>query len=120
MITYGVRGFGYPMFAYGFLSWIMAVAPKDHQSKAVGWFWFAYSSGYPIIGSFLFAAAMPMIGFYSTLWLSLAMVAAGSLIVLLLLRERTGFTGLAPGRDARTELRAPSRSSSRSPSSGSA
>ncbi|CAL9375667.1 Alpha-ketoglutarate permease [Streptomyces sp. enrichment culture] len=104
MITYGLRGFGYPMFAYGFLSWIMAVAPKDHQSKAVGWFWFFYSSGYPIIGSFVFAAAMPVIGFYSTLWVSLAVIAVGVLIVLLLLRERTGFTGLAPGRDSRAEL----------------
>ncbi|MCS0634934.1 MFS transporter [Streptomyces sp. LP05-1] len=104
MVTYGIRGFGYPMFAYGFLSWIMAVAPKDHQSKAVGWFWFAYSAGYPILGSFLLSATMPVIGFYATLWISLAMIAAGSLVVLLLLRERTGFTGLAPGRDARTEL----------------
>ncbi|MEU9111356.1 MFS transporter [Streptomyces sp. NPDC048483] len=104
MTTYGIRGFGYPMFAYGFLSWIMAVAPKDHQSKAVGWFWFFYSSGYPIVGSFLFAAAMPVIGFYSTLWLSVVVITAGSLIVLLLVRERTGFTGLAPGRDSRSEL----------------
>ncbi|MDI3385055.1 MFS transporter [Streptomyces sp. B-S-A8] len=104
MVTYGIRGFGYPMFAYGFLSWIMAVAPKDHQSKAVGWFWFFYSSGYPIIGSFLFAAAMPLLGFYATLWVSLAVIAIGTAIVLVLLRERTGFTGLAPGRDARAEL----------------
>lgn len=104
MATYGVRGFGYPMFAYGFLSWVMAVAPKNHRSKAVGWFWFFYSAGYPIIGSFMFAAAMPTIGFYATLWLSLVMIAAGALVVLLLLRERTGFTGLAPGRDAHTEL----------------
>ncbi|MDQ8702644.1 MFS transporter [Streptomyces sp. LHD-70] len=104
MATYGIRGFGYPMFAYGFLSWIMAVAPKDHQSKAVGWFWFFYSSGYPIIGSFLFAAAMPLVGFYATLWVSLAVIAIGTVIVLVLLRERTGFTGLAPGRDSRGEL----------------
>ncbi|MDI3422518.1 MFS transporter [Streptomyces luteolus] len=104
MVTYGIRGFGYPMFAYGFLSWIMAVAPKDHQSKAVGWFWFFYSSGYPIIGSFLFAAAMPLVGFYATLWVSLAVIAIGTVIVLVLLRERTGFTGLAPGRDSRAEL----------------
>ncbi|MBZ4320529.1 MFS transporter [Streptomyces huiliensis] len=104
MVTYGLRGFGYPMFAYGFLSWVMAVAPRDHQSKAVGWFWFSYSAGYPILGSFVFAAATPALGFYGTLWLSLAVVVAGSLVVLLLLRERTGFAGLAPGRDARSEL----------------
>ncbi|MFD0385666.1 RbtT/DalT/CsbX family MFS transporter [Streptomyces stramineus] len=104
MVTYGLRGFGYPMFAYGFLSWVMAVAPRDHQSKAVGWFWFCYSSGYPIIGSFVFAAVTPALGFYRTLWLSLVVILAGSAVVLLLLRERTGFTGLAPGRDARTEL----------------
>lgn len=104
MVTYGLRGFGYPMFAYGFLSWVMAVAPRDHRSKAVGWFWFCYSSGYPIIGSFVFAAVTPSLGFYRTLWLSLAVILAGSLVVLLLLRERTGFSGLAPGRDARAEL----------------
>ncbi|MFG2178010.1 MFS transporter [Streptomyces abikoensis] len=104
MATYGLRGFGYPMFAYGFLSWVMAVAPREHQSKAVGWFWFCYSSGYPIVGSFVFAAVTPSLGFYRTLWLSLAVILAGSLVVLLLLRERTGFSGLAPGQDARAEL----------------
>ncbi|GHF40826.1 MFS transporter [Streptomyces morookaense] len=104
MVTYGLRGFGYPLFAYGFLSWIMAVASPHHRSKAVGWFWFCYSAGYPIIGSFLFAAVTPTLGFYRTLWFSLAVTVAGSLVVLLLLKERTGFSGLAPGRGARAEL----------------
>ncbi|MFF4602761.1 MFS transporter [Streptomyces sp. NPDC001339] len=77
---------------------------KNHQSKAVGWFWFCYSAGYPILGSFVFALFKLVIGFYVTLWISLALITAGSLVVLLLLRERTSFSGLAPGRDPRTEL----------------
>ncbi|MFI1302870.1 MFS transporter [Streptomyces sioyaensis] len=97
LLTYGLRGFGYPLFAYGFMVWIMVGAPERQLGKALGWFWFCFTMGYPVIGSALVSALKPTIGFYRTLWVSLAMIVAGALVVLLLLRERTGFQGLSRG-----------------------
>ncbi|MEU9112309.1 MFS transporter [Streptomyces sp. NPDC048483] len=99
LFTYGLRGFGYPLFAYGFMVWIMAGAPERQLGKALGWFWFCFTMGYPVIGSAMVSFLKPTIGFYRTLWVSLAMIAAGTLVVLFLLRERTGFQGLAKGRE---------------------
>ena len=45
LLFYGLRGFGYPMFAYGFLTWTMMVTPPARQSSVSGWFWFAFSLG---------------------------------------------------------------------------
>ncbi|WEB45251.1 MFS transporter [Streptomyces yunnanensis] len=95
LFTYGLRGFGYPLFAYGFMVWIMAGAPERQLGKALGWFWFCFTMGYPVLGSALVSLLKPTIGFYHTLWVSLAMIVAGALVVLLLLRERTGFQGLS-------------------------
>ncbi|MGW1377498.1 MFS transporter [Streptomyces sp. NPDC002446] len=97
LLTYGLRGFGYPLFAYGFMVWIMAGAPERQLGKALGWFWFCFTMGYPVLGSALVSLLKPAIGFYATLWVSLAMIVAGALVVLLLLRERTGFQGLSRG-----------------------
>ena len=38
LLVYGLRGFGYPMLAYGFLTWMMMVTPPQRQSSASGWF----------------------------------------------------------------------------------
>ncbi|QHC23936.1 MFS transporter [Streptomyces sp. GS7] len=97
LITYGLRGFGYPLFAYGFMVWIMAGAPERQLGKALGWFWFCFTMGYPVLGSVLVSLLKPAIGFYGTLWVSLAMITAGALVVLLLLRDRAGFQGLSRG-----------------------
>lgn len=35
LVTYALRGFGYPLFAYSFLVWIAYAAPKDGLGKAV-------------------------------------------------------------------------------------
>ncbi|WP_030071353.1 MFS transporter [Streptomyces natalensis] len=99
LFTYGLRGFGYPLFAYGFMVWIMAGAPERQLGKALGWFWFCFTMGYPVIGSVLVSLLKPTIGFYHTLWVSLAMIVAGALVVLFLLRERTGFQGLSKSRE---------------------
>ncbi|MYT27418.1 MFS transporter [Streptomyces sp. MspMP-M5] len=99
LFTYGLRGFGYPLFAYGFMVWIMAGAPERQLGKALGWFWFCFTMGYPVLGSALVSLLKPAIGFYHTLWVSLAMIVAGTLVALLLLRERTGFQGLSRGAE---------------------
>jgi len=38
LAMYGLRGFGYPLFAYGFLVWISVAVPRSGWATAVGWF----------------------------------------------------------------------------------
>ncbi|MGA5409792.1 MFS transporter [Streptomyces lavendulocolor] len=96
LVSYGLRGFGYPLFAYGFLIWVTAVTPQRRLGSAVGWFWFAFTGGLPTLGSLVASVAVPGIGAYATLWLALGLVVAGGLIALLLVREPTGRKRLAP------------------------
>ncbi|MEU1819025.1 MFS transporter [Streptomyces roseifaciens] len=96
LISYGLRGLGYPLFAYGFLIWVTAVTPRRRLGSAVGWFWFAFTGGLPTLGSLVASFAVPRVGAYGTLWLALGLVAAGGAIALLLVREPTGRRRLAP------------------------
>jgi MFS family permease len=61
LVSYGLRGFGYPLFAYGFLVLVTTATPAKRLGSAVGWFWFAFSAGLPTLGS-LFAANTPPSG----------------------------------------------------------
>lgn len=96
LFTYALRGFGYPLFAYGFLVWITAATPARRLGTAVGWFWFAFTGGLPTLGSLLASFTVPLIGPYNTLWTSLGLVILGGLIALFGMREPTGFRRLAP------------------------
>jgi polyol permease family len=96
LLFYALRGFGYPLFAFGFLVWVTAVTPPGRLGTAVGWFWFAFTGGLPTLGSFLASFTVPRIGEYATLWLSLGLVLAGGFVALVGLREPTGRRRLAP------------------------
>ncbi|UQA91696.1 MFS transporter [Streptomyces halobius] len=90
LLGYGLRGLGYPLFAYGFLVWIAGVAPRARLSTAMGWFWFAFTGGLPTLGSLVAGGLIPYIGAYATLWAALVLVAVGGLIALLLVRDDRG------------------------------
>jgi polyol permease family len=96
LITYGLRGFGYPLFAYSFLVWIAAATPSKKLGMAVSWFWFAYAAGLPTLGSLVASFSIPVIGTLPTLWLSLALVVAGALLGLIGLTGVKGGERLAP------------------------
>jgi polyol permease family len=96
MLLYALRGFGYPLFAYGFLVWISVATPQHRLGTAVGWFWFALTGGLLTLGPFLASVSIPQIGPYRTLWLSLGLVVLGGVIGLVGLREPTGRRRLAP------------------------
>ncbi|MFG2527074.1 MFS transporter [Streptomyces sp. NPDC048516] len=98
MLIYGLRGFGYPLFAYGFLVWVTAATPPQRLGTAVGWYWFAFTGGLPTLGSLVASATIPVVGSYRTLWFALGLVLLGGLLALLLVREPTGRSGLAPDR----------------------
>lgn len=96
LLMYALRGFGYPLFAFGFLVWVTAATPPSRLGTAVGWFWFAFTGGLPTLGSLLASYSVPRIGHYPTLWCSLGLVVVGGLIALLGLHEPTGRRRLAP------------------------
>lgn len=105
LLTYGIRGFGYPLFAYAFLVWILAGTPASRLGSAVGWFYFAFTGGLPTLGSLLASGTEPLIGEYMTLWISLVTVIAGGIICLVGIRNAKGGARLAaPGVTVRQSI----------------
>lgn len=90
LLFYTLRGFAYPLFAYGFLVWISAATPTKMLGSAAGWFWFSFSAGLPTLGSQFARYAIPQIGEINTFWCSLGLVIIGGLIALLFTHEPTG------------------------------
>src|SRR3954471_15423356 len=82
LITYMLRGFGYPLFAFGFLIWVTHVTPQRYLGTAVGWFWCARTGGLPTLGSLFASYAVPHYGAYKALWMSVILVAGGGLIAM--------------------------------------
>jgi polyol permease family len=99
LITYGLRGLGYPLFAFGFLVWITVAAPQKRMASAMGWFWFAFTGGLPTLGSVVASFCVPRFGAYATFWLSTILVAAGGLILLVGVREPRGARRLVPAQE---------------------
>ncbi|MCW4466054.1 MFS transporter [Glutamicibacter sp. MNS18] len=91
-LSYGLRGFGYPFFAYGFLVWISATATAKRLAVAIGWFYVAFSAGLPTLGALTATASLDIFGldYYQTLWLSLALVVLGAAVALVGIKEKTG------------------------------
>ncbi len=96
LVFYGLRGFGYPLFAFGFLVWITATAPTARMGTAVGWFYVAFTGGLPTLGSLVAGVTNPWFGQFGTLWVALGIIVLGGACCLLGVRERTGFARLAP------------------------
>ncbi|MEU0810594.1 MFS transporter [Streptomyces sp. NPDC005970] len=96
LAAYGLRGFGYPFFAYGFLVWVLAGSPANRLGSAVGWFYFAFTGGLPTLGSLLAGGSEPLIGEYATLWVSLVLVVTGGVLALTGIRDSKGGQRLAP------------------------
>ncbi|SFO35157.1 MFS transporter [Amycolatopsis rubida] len=96
LICYGIRGFGYPMFAFGFLVWITAVAPVARLGAAVGWFYFAFTGGLPTLGALVASFTNPLFGHYGTLWVAVVLLGVGGLVAVFGVRQRTGYRRLAP------------------------
>lgn len=91
-LSYGLRGFGYPLFAYGFLVWITAVSPSEKLGTATGWFYVAFSAGLPTLGALTATVSMAWfnLSFYETLWVSLVLVIIGAACALIGVKERIG------------------------------
>ena len=90
LLTYGIRGLGYPLFAFAFLTWINRAVRREERATAAGWFWFMFTGGLPVVGTAVAVVAIPLIGEYATFWLSLGLVVAGALVAVLGAREAHG------------------------------
>ncbi|WP_345232617.1 MFS transporter [Olivibacter ginsenosidimutans] len=88
LITYALRGFGYPLFAYSFLVWITYRTPQHMLGRAVGWFWFVFTGGLNVLGAYYSSWAIERLGYQDTLWSSLFWVSLGALFALLLNKDR--------------------------------
>ena len=95
LLFYAIRGFGYPLFAYGFLVWVTAATPARNLGTSLGWFWFAFAAGFPTLGSLIASYLVPAVGSYQTLWWALVFVAAAGL-AMLGVRDSSGTRRLAP------------------------
>jgi polyol permease family len=99
LMTYGLRGLGYPLFAFGFLVWITVAAPKSRLASAMGWFWFAFTGGLPTLGSQVARLAIPRIGEYKTFWLAALLVLIGGIILLVGVKDKRGATRLVANEE---------------------
>jgi polyol permease family len=88
LITYAIRGFGYPLFAYSFLVWITYRSPKQKLGAAVGWFWFVFTGGLNVLGAYYSSWAIIELGYLNTLWSSIFWVLVGGFLALVLTKEK--------------------------------
>lgn len=105
LLTYGLRGIAFPLFAYSFLTWINRATPQAEKARSVGWFWFAFGAGLLTLGSLLASVTIPIIGQYGTLWLSTGLVAVGAGIAIFGIRDRLhSGPSAAPGSNRLREM----------------
>jgi polyol permease family len=88
LISFGVRGLGYPLFSYGFLVWVAMDTPEEVMGKAVGWYWFFFVLGLGVVSSYYAGVVIPLIGEFATLASSLVFIGAGGIMLVFLVRGR--------------------------------
>jgi polyol permease family len=81
LVLYGIRGIAYPLFFYGFFVWVVQRSRPHELASAIGWTWSMFTIGYGIIGSYLPSFTIGWIGYMGTLWMSMAWVFAGGLLI---------------------------------------
>lgn len=103
LVTYALRGFGYPLFAYSFMVWIAYQSPKEKLGRAVGWFWFVFTGGLNVLGAFYSSWAIGQLGYINTLWSSVFWVLVGAFFALVL--NRAAFKPGANNQDTGNKAR---------------
>lgn len=104
LVTYALRGFGYPLFAYSFLVWIAYAAPREGLGKAVGWFWFVFTGGLNVLGAYYSSWAIEQIGNIGTLWTSVFWALLGAFFALAMNRSQKRLSVAGGTREKMKEL----------------
>jgi polyol permease family len=102
LITYALRGFGYPLFAYSFLVWVTYRTPKSGLGTAVGWFWFVFTGGLNVFGAYYSSWAIEQLNHINTLWSSIFWVLLGAFFALVLNKDK--FSGQSTQKSKMQEL----------------
>ncbi|MFV0461284.1 MAG: MFS transporter [Actinomycetales bacterium] len=104
-VTYFLRGFGYPLFAFGFLVWVNITTPIRRNGTAVGWFYVMFTGGLPTLGSVFALVTIPLFGGGTqgetgAMWASIGLVVAGALLALVGVRDARGRARVAPPHES--------------------
>jgi polyol permease family len=81
LLFYAIRGVAYPLFFYGFFVWVVQRSRPHELASAIGWTWSMFTIGYGIVGSYLPSFTIQWIGYMGTLWMSMAWVFVGGLLI---------------------------------------
>ena len=95
LLTYGVRGFGYPLLAYGILTLLVREVRISQRGLASGLFWFCFTCGLPTLGTVVASFSLPVFGEYGTFWVAFVAVILGGGLALLL-RDKEAGAGALP------------------------
>lgn len=103
--SYALRGLGFPLFAFAFLSWVNHVVPQKRNGVAVGWFYVAYTGGLPTLGSLVALFAIPAFGGglqgeFRTMMLSGVLVVAGFVVLMVGVHEKSGLGRIAAASES--------------------
>ncbi|WP_035349361.1 MFS transporter [Heyndrickxia ginsengihumi] len=93
-IFYGLRGFGYPLFAFSFIVWVAYITEEKNLGTALGWFFFMFAGGIGFIGAYYPSLILDRIGEMYTLWSSCIWVFTGGLLGVLTVNDRDKFGNL--------------------------
>lgn len=108
-LTYFLRGFGYPLFAFAFLVWINVITPWERNGTAVGWFYVMFTGGLPTLGSLFALGMIPAFGGGTggetgAMVASTTLVVIGFLLAQFAIREPHGDRRLAPAGTSATAV----------------
>lgn len=95
LLTYGVRGFGYPLLAYGILTLLVREVRISQRGLASGLFWFCFTCGLPTLGTVVASFSLPVFGEYGTFWVAFVAVILGGGLALVL-RDKEAGEGALP------------------------
>ena len=104
LISYFIKGFGYPLFAYSFLTWVIYRSPQNKLSTAIGWFWFAFCTGMMVLGAWYSSFAIKHLGYLNTLWTSIFWVCLGTFFAVVLTKDKFEKKPITSKKDQVQEL----------------
>lgn len=108
-VMYFCRGFGFPLFSFAFLVWVVVVAMRSKRSSAVGWFYVMFTGGFPTLGSLVAIGAIPafgggVVGETGAMWIAAGLALIGFLTVWFTCSDERGKHRLAPATESSAQV----------------
>ncbi|EMR07295.1 Alpha-ketoglutarate permease [Bhargavaea cecembensis DSE10] len=104
LLMYGIRGFGYPLFAFAFIVWVAYITEEHKLATAMGWFFFMFSGGIGFLGAFYPSIVIDVFGYMGTLWSSLIWIILGGVIGILAVDDKDIDGNPIGGKDSRQTI----------------